>query len=187
MNLAIIGAGGFGREVAAWARPFYETVTFYVEPEYEGIPLTEIPKKDRVVVAIANPIQRQRIVESLPKETKWATLIHPTVKVLDDNILIGKGSIICAGCILTTNIKIGAHSHLNLNTTVGHDCRLDNYFTTAPAANISGNVETGQRVYVGTNASIREKVKINNDVTIGMGSIVLNDITERGTYKGLVK
>ena len=41
-----------------------------------------------------------------------------------DDCEIGAGSIITAGCIITTNIKIGKHSHLNLHTTIGHDCEL---------------------------------------------------------------
>ena len=87
----------------------------------------------------------------------------------------------------TTNVVIGEHSHLNLLTTIGHDCRLGDYFTTAPAANISGNVITGKNVYIGANASVRQKVNMVGNTTIGMGAIVLNDIKDAGTYKGLIK
>jgi sugar O-acyltransferase (sialic acid O-acetyltransferase NeuD family) len=140
------------------------------------------------VIAIADPNQRRRIAEAMPKETKWATLIHPSVHILDPStVTIMQGSIICAGTIITTNVVIGEHSQLNLLTTIGHDCRLGDYFTTAPAANISGNVTTGKNVYIGANASVRQKVNIVGNTTIGMGAIVLNDIKDAGTYKGLVK
>lgn len=190
-ELAIIGAGGFAREVACWAAERYD-VTFYADDEYAGghvRPLSTFdPTKGRAIVAIGDPNQRRRIVESMPSETVWATLIHPSVQILDvESVLIMRGSIICAGSVLTTNIVVGQHSHLNLNTTIGHDCRLGDYFTTAPAVNVSGNVTTEKQVYIGTNASIRQKVNICGNVTIGMGAIVLNDIKEVGTYKGLVK
>lgn len=190
-ELAIVGAGGFAREVACWAAERYD-VTFYAEDEYASghvRPLSTFdPTKARAIVAIGDPNQRRRIVESMPRETVWATLIHPSVHILDvESVLIMRGSIICAGSVLTTNIVVGQHSHLNLNTTIGHDCRLGDYFTTAPAVNVSGNVTTEKQVYVGTNASIRQKVNICGNVTIGMGAIVLNDIKEAGTYKGLVK
>jgi sugar O-acyltransferase (sialic acid O-acetyltransferase NeuD family) len=190
MKLAIIGAGGFGREVYHSFKQNFTDVRFYAEDEYAGGMVKKLssfdPTNEKAIIAIANPTQRQRIAESMPKETTFATLIHPSVIIMD-SITILPGTIICANCVLTTNINIGKHVHLNLGTTVGHDCILNNYFTTAPAVNISGNVTTGKRVYIGTNSSIREKVDLTHDVTIGMGSVVLNDIKERGTYVGLVK
>lgn len=188
-ELAIIGAGGFAREVAAWAKLVYN-VTFYVDDQYASgdiRPLSSFdPNKSYAVIAIGDPNIRKSIAQRMPEETQFVTLIYPSVQMLDE-MYIGEGSIICAGSILTTNIEIGKHSHLNLNTTVGHDCKLGDYFTTAPAVNISGNVTTGECVYIGTNAAIRQKVNITSDVTVGMGAIVLNDINQSGTYKGLVK
>lgn len=191
LPLAIIGAGGFAREVECWAKKTSQC-TFYAEDKYAGghiKPLSYFnPTKERAVIAIGDPTQRQRIAEALPKETIFATLIHPSVIILDPKeVTIFDGTIICAGSIITTNVKLGRHTHINLNTTIGHDCELGNYFTTAPGANISGNVTTGSNVYIGTNASIRQKVTITDNVTIGMGAIVLNDINDSGTYTGLVK
>lgn len=191
LPLAIIGAGGFAREVECWAKKM-SICTFYAEDKFAGGHIKPLswfnPKKERAVIAIGDPIQRQRIAEALPKETEYATLIHPSVIILDpEEVTIFDGTIICAGSIITTNVKLGRHTHINLNTTIGHDCELGNYFTTAPGANISGNVTTGSNVYIGTNASIRQKVTITDNVTIGMGAIVLNDINDSGTYTGLVK
>jgi sugar O-acyltransferase (sialic acid O-acetyltransferase NeuD family) len=190
-NLAIIGAGGFAREVECWAKDRF-FCTFYAEDEYAGgivKPLSSFdPQNSLAVIAIGDPNQRRRIAESMPVETKWTTLIHPSVQILDrEKVLIMPGSIICAGTIITTNVNIGSHSHLNLNTTVGHDCDLGDYFTTAPTVNISGNVKARPNVYIGTNAAIRQGVYIAGNVTIGMGAIVLNDINNGGTYVGLVK
>ena len=190
-NLAIIGHGGFAREVECWAKERY-FCTFYAEDEYAGgivKPLSTFnPNNSRAVIAIGDPNTRRRIARAMPKETTFASLVHPSVKILDpETVLIMRGVIICAGSILTTNIMVRDHTHLNLNTTVGHDCELGRYFTTAPAVNISGNVKTGSNVYVGTNAAIREKVTIASNVTIGMSATVLNDIKQSGTYVGLVK
>lgn len=85
---------------------------------------------------------------------------------------------------MTCNIKIGKHAHLNLHTTIGHDCIIGDYFTTAPATNISGNCEFGECVYFGTNSSVRQGIKICDNVTIGMGGIVVKNINEEGVYIG---
>jgi sugar O-acyltransferase (sialic acid O-acetyltransferase NeuD family) len=185
---ALIGSGGFAREIKQHMNC---DLTFFVDDEYwkEGdsniLPLSKFnPTEYELLVAIGNPLDRYNVINRLPKETKYFSFIHPSAIILDDNIKIGEGSVICAGSILTTNIKIGKHAHLNLQTTIGHDSIIGDFFTTAPGAKISGNCKIGERVYIGTNASIREKIEICDDVTIGLGSGVVKNITESGTYVG---
>lgn len=193
MKKAIIGNGGFGREVFySLSEQDKENTIFFVSDEWyhnsmiNTLPLSEFNyDKYEVVVAIGNPIFRENIVKSLPKETKFFTHIHESVQILDKNIKIGEGSIICAGTILTTNISIGKHCHLNLQSTIGHDTIIGDFFTTAPGVKISGNCKIGNRVYFGTNSSIREKINICDDVTIGLNSGVVKDINESGIYVGL--
>ena len=61
---------------------------------------------------------------------------------------------------------------------------MGDFFTTAPSANISGNCNFGDCVYFGTNSAVRQGVKICDNVTIGMGGVVVKDITEEGVYIG---
>jgi sugar O-acyltransferase (sialic acid O-acetyltransferase NeuD family) len=185
---AIIGAGGFGREIkAAMGIP---DIKFFVDDKYEDLNNNILglskfdPKKYIVVVAIADPLGRYEMVQKLPKETKYFTFIDPSVQIHDDNIQIGEGSIICAGTIITTNVKIGKHAHLNLITTIGHDCEIGDYFTTAPGVQISGNEKIGNRVYFGTRSCIKQKLSVCDDVSIGMNAGVVKNITEPGVYVG---
>jgi sugar O-acyltransferase (sialic acid O-acetyltransferase NeuD family) len=141
------------------------------------------PTLYKVVVAIGDPSLRKRVVESLPSQTEFATIIHPNA-IISKWVKIGEGGIITAGTILTCNIEIGKHAHLNLHTTIGHDCLIGDFFTTAPAANISGNCNFGDCVYLGTNSAVRQGVKICDNVTVGMGGVVVKDITEEGVYIG---
>jgi sugar O-acyltransferase (sialic acid O-acetyltransferase NeuD family) len=193
MKKGIIGAGGFGREVY-WSLDFMERIdtVFFVDDKYwDGkndliLPLSNFnPKEYEVVIAVADPKDRFDMVQRLPKETKYFTHIHKSVQILGDDIEIGEGSIICAGTIITTNVKLGKHTHLNLQTTIGHDCEIGNYFTTAPGAKISGNCKIYSCVYVGTNASIKEKLSIHSFTTIGSNAAVVKNIEESGTYVGV--
>jgi sugar O-acyltransferase (sialic acid O-acetyltransferase NeuD family) len=186
---AIIGAGGFGREIkAAMGIP---NIKFFVDDKYEDLNNNILglskfdPKKYIVVVAIGNPKDRFDIIQRLPKETKYFTFIDPSAIIMDENTQIGEGSIICAGNIITTNVKIGKHAHLNLQTTIGHDCEIGDYFTTAPGVKISGNCKIYDYVYVGTNASVKEKISIHSFATIGMNSCVVKHIEESGIYVGV--
>lgn len=189
MKKAIIGAGGFAREVRAQMGD--HTIKCFVDDRYwkennECIfPLSEFdPKEYEVVVAVGDPKNRSEIVSRLPAETKYFVFKHPSAQILGNDVNIGKGSIICAGVIITTNVVIGEHTHLNLHTTIGHDCRIKNYFTTAPGAKISGNCDIGDFVYIGTNASVKEKINICNSVTIGLNAGVVKHISEPGVYIG---
>lgn len=189
MEKAIIGAGGFAREVQA-AMGF--DCKFFVDDEYMKVEsgiygLSQFdPEKYKVVVAIGDPTDRANMIAKLPSNTQYFTFIDPTSIIMGGvDIKIGEGSIICAGCIITTNVQLGEHTHLNLLSTIGHDTIIGDYFTTAPGTKISGNNIIGSRVYIGTNASTKQKLNICDDVTIGMNAAVVKDIVEPGVYVGI--
>lgn len=202
-KLCIFGAGGFGKEVLACfldankipIQKLCDHVVFMVDDNFyqpgkilgvEVIPRSSFnPSFYRVVVAVGDPKTRKHIVETvLPKNTEYQTLIHPSATV-SPWVEIGEGSIVTAGTILTCNIQLGKHTHINLNSTIGHDCNIGDYFTTAPAVNISGGCNFNECVYIGTNAAVRDKINICESVTIGMGSVVINNIEESGIYAGI--
>ena len=200
-KICIVGTGGFGREAlcclidrtATTEIKVEEIACFMVSDEHlkeskiMGIDVISLSNFDptlyNVVVAIGDPSSRKKMVNNLPSATTYTTIIHPNA-VISKWVEIGEGSIITAGTILTCNIKIGKHSHLNLLTTIGHDCIIGDYFTTSPAANISGNCIFGNCVYFGTNSAVRQGISICDNVTIGMGGIVVKDIEEEGIYIG---
>lgn len=200
-KIAVFGAGGFGKETICYLidsieksnQRIEDVAVFVVDDEWYTskvvMGINVIPKSKfsadeyEVLVAVGDPLKRRIIVESLPSNTKYHTLVHPSA-VISKYVEIGEGGIITPGTIITCDIKIGKHAHLNLHTTIGHDCIIGDYFTTAPGVKISGSCHIDECVYFGTNSSIREKIKVCKNVTIGMGAVVIKDITEEGTYIG---
>jgi sugar O-acyltransferase (sialic acid O-acetyltransferase NeuD family) len=187
---ALIGAGGFADEIKAHMQQFDLTCfvdDLYYTPNNDNIkPLSEFDPNDYdVLVAIGDPTARENMVNKLPKETKYFTFIHDSAQLLGNDIHIGEGSVVCAGSIITTNCKLGKHTHLNLQSTIGHDCIIGDFFTTAPGVKISGNCIIGNKVYFGTNASIRQKINICDNVTIGLNGGVVKNIEEPGIYVGV--
>lgn len=180
-RLAIIGSGGFGREVKQWARG-YDDMQFYVSDELciNDNKLSELKKEMPAVIAIGKPEARKQI-DLLLYNQRYERIIHTTAITTTYNA----GMILCPYAVITTNVNIGRHLHMNLHSDIGHDCVIGNYVTLAPGARISGNCIIGDCVYIGTNAVIREGVHIASGVTIGAGAVVLNDITESGVYAGI--
>ena len=186
MKKAIFGNGGHAREVMS---QMGERLPCFVDDEYvdeNTFPISKFdPKKYALMVAVADSVDRFKIIQKLPKETKYFTWIHPSVLIMDNNIEIGEGSFIGAYSILTTNIKLGKHTILNRGNHIGHDCEIGNYFSAMPGSIVSGNVKIQDLVYLGNNSSIREKLSIHSSVTIGMNSAVVKDISESGVYVGI--
>ena len=186
MKLALFGYGGHAKEVAC---QMGKEVTFFVDDEYSNNiakPLSTFnPKEYMMIVAVADSKDRARVINKLPKETKYFTFIHPSAHIMDDNIEIGYGSFIGANSILTTNIKLGNHTLLNRGNHIGHDSVAGNFFSMMPCAVIGGNVTLGDNVYLGSCSNVREKIYVNSNVVIGMNAAVVKDIKTPGVYVGV--
>jgi sugar O-acyltransferase (sialic acid O-acetyltransferase NeuD family) len=200
-KVCIFGTGGFGREslcclidiLNAENKNIKDYGLFVVDDGYfkekeilgiKVIPFSEFnPANYLAFIAVGDPFARKIIYDKFPKKTKFATLIHPSA-ILSDWIHLEEGTIVTAGTILTCNIKIGKQAHLNLHTTVGHDCIIGDFFTSAPAVNISGSCNFGNNITIGTNASIKNGISICDNVVLGMGSVVVKNISETGIYVG---
>jgi sugar O-acyltransferase (sialic acid O-acetyltransferase NeuD family) len=141
-------------------------------------------KKYEALITIVDNKLKTEILNDLPKNTTYYKYIDKRSIIMDNNIKLGEGVIICANSILTTNIVLGNFSQINLNTTIGHDTICGDNFTTAPGVNISGNCIIGKNVYIGTNSSIKENIKITDNVIIGMNTGIIKNIDMSGTYVG---
>lgn len=200
-QICIIGLGGFAREVMCLLTDlgrkedivgFLETDEIW-EKKWKGKELMGKPvlpesifdsKKYSAVIGIGDSVVRQKVTMQLPSDTIFETLIHPNA-IISQWVQLGKGVVICAGSILTCNIEIGNHAQLNLHTTVGHDCVIGDFFTTAPGTKISGDCKIGKNVYFGTLAGVRQGIKICDNVTVGMGAMVVKNIEIPGIYVGM--
>ena len=171
-DLYIIGAGGFGREVA-WlverinnVEPTWNLKGFIDDnenlwgtdegdyPVWGGCDYLKTLGEVYAVCAVGVAKVRKLITEKFKESSvKFATVIDPSV-LISEKAEIGEGTIVCAGTIITVDIKIGNHVILNLDCTVGHDDILENFVTVYPSVNISGNVRVGECSELGTGTQI---------------------------------
>jgi len=204
-DLVIIGAGDFGREVAAMVERINNvneewSLLGFVDdnPELKGCKvdgykvignsewLSQQDKKIYAVCSIGNSKTREVFIKRISKNNniEFAILIDPSA-ILMNNTKIGKGSIICAGAILTINVEVGVHSIINLSCTIGHDTKTGNYFTAHPGTNISGKVIIGDASYFGTGCKVIQGISISKHCIFGAGTVIVKSITESGTYVGV--
>lgn len=196
-NLYIIGAGGFGREVAwlverinvinpTWVlQGFIDDNQELWGTEIDGYPVMggiawlASQEESWCVCAVGAARTRKKIIEKASEYSNihFATLVDPTVQ-MSRRIEIGEGTIICAGCILTVDIKIGKHVIVNLDCTVGHDAVISDYVTLYPSVNVSGITEIGACAELGTGMQIIQGKSVGNGSIIGAGAVVVRDIPD---------
>jgi len=202
-RLLIVGAGGFGREVLAWALDIYtkrdgwEIGGFLddnlsalrdLEPSYEIIdtPLNYTPQQDDYFIcAIGDPVQKLRLARAMQSRgAQFVTLIHPTAKV-GTHCQIGVGCILCPGSVLTTNVVLGDFVTLNLYATVGHDAVLGHGTTLSAHCDVTGCVTLGEGVFLGSHASVLPGKKVSDYAKIGAGSVVVRKVSPRTSVMGV--
>ena len=86
--------------------------------------------------------------------------------------------------ILTIGIIIGDFVTINQNATIGHDCFIGKFSNVAPGSNLGGGVVIGEGCDIGIGATVRDKIRICNNVTLGLNCGVVKDIKESGVYVG---
>ena len=204
----IYGGSGFGREVAWLIESCAEryqgirAVCFIDDDKTKqgttlnGLPVLNLEEASRkfpgahVVVAVGNPVLRAELTKKVEDAGFTpATLIHPRVES-SRWIKMGRGVVVCAGSILTTNIVLGNHVQINLDCTIGHDVVMGDYTTLAPGVHVSGWVHFGKRVYVGTgavfvNGTEKSPLTVGDDAVIGAGAVVTRSVPPGETWGGV--
>ncbi len=204
-DIAIFGVGGFGREVLALIKdinkvePTWNIVGFFDDGYEKGEMFNGFPNLGKVedlnewktplslTLAIGSPIIKKKVLDRITNPLiDYPTLIHPSVWIGDKEFVeIGKGCILCAGVMVTTNALIKNFVILNLQCTVGHDTIINDYAAFMPAVNISGEVTIGEGVYVGTGAKIINQLEIGEYTIIGAGAVVAKTIPAHCTAVGV--
>lgn len=204
-RIAIYGAGGFGREVLQVIRdinrisPAWKMEGFLVDKSYavagnavQGFPILgdaewlEGREDVEVFVAVGNSAARARIVEKIRTRFRnsFATFVHPRAWV-GDHVVLGEGVIICAGCLVTTDIRIGNHVHVNIGCTIGHDASVDDFVTMNPSVNVSGNAVVGKGAELGTGCIVIPGLDVGEWSIAGAGAVVTKHVLSNSTVAGV--
>ncbi len=205
-DIAIYGAGGFGREVACLIKrinekePTWNLIGFFddnislkdTRNEYGTVlcginELNSWEKDLDIVMFIGSPKVLKRIVDNIRIErVDFPNLIAPDVIFMDKaNVTMGKGNIICTGCLISCNAKIGNFNCLNDFVSIGHDTNIGDFNAFMTATRISGMVLIGQFNYFGVNSCVLQGIKIGNETTVAAGSAVMRRTKDGYTFIGV--
>lgn len=199
--LLIFGSGGLAREVAWLAAECGEEVAGFLDDDMErqGLVIDGLTVSlpygisgKWFAIGIGNTRTRARLDSDYGGQGFSASLVHPSAEIATVPAspyptlgLPSPGCIITAGCVLTVGVTLGRHVFLNLNCTVGHDARLDDYVNCAPGCNISGDVHLKEGAWIGTGAQILQGITVGKYARIGAGAVVTKDVPDGETWVGV--
>lgn len=203
--LAIIGAGGHGREVLDVVRainaadPTWDFVGFVAADEPDADILGRLgarwlgtlddylrsPLAQMYVAGIGDGPTRRRVVERIDARGLQAvTLVHPTVTVGADTEM-SEGTVLFPHVSITTNVRLGRHVHVNRGSTIGHDCLVGDFVTAHPLAALSGAVNVGPAVTLGAHSCVLQGLQVGAEATVGAGAVVTHDVGSGTTVVGV--
>ncbi len=207
---AIVGAGGFGRELIPVAEDMIATVNqhsgfklvFVVEGEidevsdineYELMTDTDFFNLDAdskfFNIAIGDSKTRERIADKfISNGIKPFSISASNTLILSKND-VGIGAVLCPFTMVTSNVKIGKFFQANIYSYIAHDCVIGDYVTFAPGVKCNGNVFIDDHAYIGTGAVIKQgktgrPLTIGKGAVVGMGAVVTKSVPEGVTVFG---
>ena len=204
MRVAIVGAGGFGRETYDLIRSCDTAevpwdVAGFVDDKVDGALLASMGSKwlgtdddflstgqaDSVLIAVGDPFLREKLTNRYRAAgVSFTNFVHPSAMV-GSNVDIGEGCIVSAGVMLMNNVRLGSFSNIDRRCMVGHDSVVEDYGTLHPGSVVSGRVCVGPFCILGTCSCVLPGIALGASVVVGAGAVVVRSFEGGETVVGV--
>lgn len=206
MNIAIYGAGGFGKEVACLIKRInanggdWNLIGFFDDSKPEGMPvssygtvlggmdlLSSYAEPLAIAIAINDNKAVRRIRESISNpNVTFPNLVDPSLFLVDgDTLKMGEGNVIQNDCMISCDVTIGNFNLINDHVVVGHDNVIGNFNGLMPAAHLSGGITIGDNNLLGVASVVLQGMTIGIGVTLGANSVLMTQPRDNSTYLGV--
>lgn len=192
-DIVIVGAGGFGRELAGWLEVCFAPQEYRLKgflgtdpSQLDGYevdapvlddPATYVPQtNDRFLLAIGDVGVRRRVVQDLcGRGAQFMTMIHPSA-VIAGSAQIGCGAVIYPLATVSNGASLDEFVHLSLYASVGHDARVGKFCLLSPYATLNGFALLDDDGFMGTGSSIAPGVSVGQNTKISAKASVHRDV-----------
>ncbi|MCA9564790.1 MAG: NeuD/PglB/VioB family sugar acetyltransferase [Myxococcales bacterium] len=192
MDLVIVGAGGFGREVFQHALDARKAgapldVIGFLDDRPDALEGFDLPVgvlgsfnderylSSRVVIALGDQAERLRLREAVSAVGgELVSVIHPTAYVAESSRL-GVGLVIGPGVYIGINASVGDNAAFNVYSSVGHDAMVGRDGVLSSYSAVTGSCAVGDGVFTGTHVTISPGVTVGGWSKVAAGSVVTRD------------
>ncbi|MDD2363023.1 MAG: acetyltransferase [Oscillospiraceae bacterium] len=191
----ILGAGGHAKVIADIIIKSGGQVAGFLDDHIAaGTQILDFPILGRIfdleqyceaysfVIGIGSNEVRKKIDSNY--KVSWYTAVHPTASIAL-GAKIGEGTVIMANAVINSSAVVGRHCIINSGAIVEHDCTVLDYVHLSPNTAIGGMVQIGEGTHIGIGATVMNDINICGDCVVGVGAVIIRDITEQGTYVGI--
>lgn len=180
-KLLLVGAGGFGRVVLEHASALYDCA-FLDDGDatvVDGAPVigrtremaSFYPEYSLLLVTIGNNALRERLYkEAASIGFSFPNIIHSTAYV-SPHAHIGSGCVILNNAVVQNNATCGDGCILNPGVELHHDSIIGSYCLIYTNSVVRSLTTVGNRVWIGSNATISTSAIVPNDTTVPDGSV----------------
>lgn len=201
-RILIVGAGGFGREVAHWARDAWPDqagrIAGFLSADADmlagracDLPILAEPARyearpgDGLLLAIGIPEVRRRVAEELLcRGAEFLTLIHPAA-IVCPTAAVGPGCIVCPGAIVSDSARLGRCVLLNYHASLAHDAVAGDFAVLSPYAALAGGATIGEDAFVGLHGSVGPGVTVGPRSNVAANSCALRDVPADSLVTGV--
>ena len=204
-DIAIYGAGGFGKEVATILekineiRHTWNLVGFYDDGLPKGTAISIygevlggaehlIERKEplSIVFAIGSPRILEFLVGKLTNPMlDFPNIIHPEVYFADKRTLqIGLGNVVVRACSFSCDVSLGDFNQFNSISALAHDVKVGSFNVFMPLSRISGEVEIGDQNFFGINSIVLQRIRIKSNIRLAANSVLMTKPRKEGFYMG---
>ena len=195
LELVIIGAGGFGRELHemlwdVFSRDEYRLRGFLAHDDGNlsqwqiEAPVLAAPEdyqpesNDRFLLAIGHMEARRRTADAVKaKGGQFVSFVHPTARIAT-TAKIGEGAVIYPFATVSNEAELDSNVHLNYYASVGHDCRVGRMCLLAPYATLNGFVTLEEQVYISTHGTVAPGCTMHRKAKLSANSVCMRDAAE---------
>lgn len=102
--------------------------------------------------------------------------------VIEDNVEIGSNTCIDRGTLGDTIIREGAK--IDNLVHIAHNVVVGRYAVIVAQAMVGGSTRIGDYAWVAPCACLREKISVSDGATVGLGAVVVKDVSDGATVMG---
>ncbi len=203
-DIAIYGAGGFGREVACMIsaineiHPEWNFIGFFDDGLEKGTKnvfgeiiggieeLNGWNKELNVVFSIATPHILKKVVGKIANNNiKFPNLVAPNVNFLHkESLNMGQGNLLFFGTRVSCEVTIGNFNLLNGFVSLGHDVTIGDFNVLGPMVRLSGNVTINDENFFGVQSIVLQGLKMGNRTKVGANSVIIRNTKDETLYMG---
>jgi sugar O-acyltransferase (sialic acid O-acetyltransferase NeuD family) len=204
MNIIVVGASGFGRELLQYVRDAYaNTPDVRIKGFLDDDPTRldavgtamsvgiigdtrtyAVAEDDRFIISLGDPVLRSLLAERLSRRGgQFVSVVHPTAYVAP-TARMGVGCVVGPFATVGSHVHLDDHVLLNLYCAAGHDARVGACSVFSPYSVANGGSNLAAGVFLGTHAAVSANVRVGGGSKIAAGAVVYRDVPERSLAVG---